>query len=101
MTERTIDEVIPSVLQHILGELEKIPQAVIDEIPDPLDDHDRLTLAVLKTLQTIDQNTEMVYTESVALPVLEHKGPDIQYVHTPCTDAIKNLPQHYWDMVNT
>lgn len=101
MEEKVVAEVVPGVLQHVLSELGKIPHAVIEEIPDPLEDHDRLTLAVLKTLQVIDRNTEMVYTESVAVPVLEHDGPDIQYHHVPSTDHLKDLPTHYWNMVNS
>lgn len=90
-----------STMAYILDKLNDIPQAVIDEIPDPLEDHDRLTLAVMKTLQVIDANTTMVVTESVAVPALEHEGPDIQYHHVPCTDELKDLPKIYWDMVNS
>lgn len=97
----TVDDVLPSTLQSILHALKYIPEEVREAIPDPLDEQARIELSILKTLQVIDHNTEMVYTESVAVPVLEHKGPDIQYEHVPCTDAIKDLPKLYWDMVSS
>ncbi len=90
----------PTMTQVILAELKRIPDQVMEAIPDPLDDHDRITLSVLKTLQVVDRFADLIYTESVAVPVLEHDGPDIQYTHVPCTEEIKGLPDLYWNEVS-
>jgi hypothetical protein len=98
---KTVDDVLPSTLQHILIALRAIPDEVRDVIQDPLAEQDRIELAILKTLQVVDKHTELVVTDVVAVPVLEHEGSDMQFHHVPCTDAIKDLPQFYWDMVNS
>lgn len=96
-----IDYPEPSMRDVVLAELKKIPELVRAEIPDMLDDQARIELSVLKTLQVLDRFTDIIYTESVAVPVLEHEGPDIQYSHVPCTEELTDLPKLYWEMVNT
>lgn len=97
----TVDDVLPSTLQSILHALKYIPEEVREAIPDPLDEQARIELSILKTLIAVDRNTELVVTDVVAVPVLEHEGPDMQFHHVPCTDVLKGLPEAYWNMVNS
>lgn len=97
----TVDDVLPSTLQSILHALKHIPDEVREAIPDPLDEQDRIELAILKTLIAVDRNAELVVTDVVAVPALEHEGPDMQFHHVPCTDVLKGLPEAYWDLVNS
>lgn len=92
----------PTMAEVVLAELRKLPDEILalNDLPEPLSDKLKVEMTIFRTLEIVDRYVDLVYHESVPVPVLEHEGPDIQYEHVTATDEIKDIHRLYWETVN-
>lgn len=89
----------PTMVQVVLAELKKIPDAILAEVSGDTSEVELMQMASARTLVTVERFMDITYTESDLLPPEGHTGPDIQLCKVAYTEQVEDLAEQYWKMV--
>ena len=97
--EEVVVEYEPSMVQVVLAELKKIPEAIINEVSGDTDEVELMQMAIARALGVVERFMDITYTESDLLPPEGHEGPEIALVKVAYTEQVENLSEQYWKEV--
>lgn len=90
----------PSMVQVVLCELRKIPEAVINEVCGDTDEIEMMEMAIARALGVVERFMDITYTETDLVPPPGHTGPDVQLLKVSYTETVDNLAEQYWNTVS-
>lgn len=89
----------PSMVQVVLCELKKIPEAILNEVSGDTDEIEMMEMAIARALGVVERFMDITYTETDLVPPPEHTGPDIQLLKVSYTETVEDLAGKYWKEV--
>lgn len=90
----------PTMVQVVLAELKKIPEAIINEVDGKTLEVVMMQMAVKRTLEVVERFMDISYEETDLIPPVGHDGPDIQLMKVSYIETIDNLSEQYWNEVS-
>lgn len=90
----------PTMVQVVLAELAKIPEAIINEVPGNTLEVVMLNMAITRALGVVERFMDITYTESDLLHPEGHTGPEVALVKVAYTEQVSDLSEQYWKMVS-